>query len=144
MDGNIQKALWLGVGIMIFLAVVAIGMTALSKGQELSRESMNALDDNAMVLANAAYSMYDNQNVSGTDALNAVKKFRSAGEPMAIVIDTSASGAVTYNTTSVTDTQIQALQTKGNAAYVNPYGEFYATLQTDANGVVSGITFVQQ
>lgn len=144
MDGNIQKALWLGVGIMMFLAVVAIGMTALSKGQDLSKESMSALDANAKVLSNASYNMYDNQKVSGTDVVNGIKKFKSSGEDLLVLVDTTARTAVSYTTATVTDSQLQSIQTKGDAAYVNPYGQFYATIQSDTDGVVSGITFVQQ
>ena len=144
MDGNIQKALWLGVGIMIFLAVVMIGMTALSKGQDMSAESMSALDDNAKVLANAQYSMYDDQMVSGTDVIDSIKKFKNADMTVVIGVDTASATSVNYTTTALAATALMNMQTKGHGAYVNPYGEFYATLDYDAAGILETIDFVQQ
>ncbi len=140
MDGNIQKALWLGVGIMVFLAVVAIGMAALSKGQNLSEESMAKLDDTSRALANADYNIFDNQMKSGTDAVNAVKKFRAAGDDIGITIDPlSGTDIVFSDCSAATDASIKSLQET-----INLYGDFYATVQHDGNGNVETITFTQE
>lgn len=144
MDGNIQKALWLGVGILIFLAVVAMGMGALSAGQELSEDSLNKMNETTQVLANADLIAFDSSYVDGTQVMNLLKNRRDISDGVVISV-TNGSGTTSYASGSITDAQVKAMQTRSSAsAYINPNGTFYATLNKDVNGSVSSITIVQE
>lgn len=144
MDGNIQKALWLGVGILIFLAVVAMGMAALSAGQELSDNSLEKMNETTQVLANADLAPFDSSYVDGTQVMNLIKNRRDVSDGVVIRV-TNGSGTIDYDSGSITDAQVKAMQTRTSAnAYINPNGNFYATLVKDSNGSVSMITIVQE
>ena len=147
MDGNIQKALWLGVSILLFIAVVMIGRSVFSSGQQMAAEGSEALDSTTRELSNATYSMYDNKEVSGSDVISAINRYKGDGGDIQISVTNSSAGAVTtYYVSSgsaasgtltdltlpVTNTMIQTAQDKSNTpVYINPYGEFYATLIYD-------------
>lgn len=157
MDGNIQKALWIGVSILLFVAVVAIGMSAYGKASKMTDESMTNLDKQAQQLANAAYGVYDNQYVSGTQVINAIKSYKATPDEMQVIVVKGgsstyylATGSADTGTLSpiaegTTNNMLKSAQDKNNAtAYINPYGEFYATVVTDVNGIVRAIRFEQQ
>jgi len=156
MDGNIQKALWLGVSILMFVAVVMIGMSMFTSSQEMAAQGSESINKTSRQLSNAEYGMYDNKTVSGTDVTGAINNYQHDTTEIQISVTTLngtnvnyiSSGTVAGGLTAMTDaavaSQIQTAQDKTNAAYVNPYGEFYATLAYDANDVVRGINFAQQ
>jgi negative regulator of genetic competence, sporulation and motility len=157
MDGNIQKALWIGVSILLFVAVVAIGMAAYGKAAQMSDESMDNLDKQSQQLSNSAYGVYDNQYVSGTDVVNAIKNYKATPDEMQIIVvkggastyylstGTATSGTLSPIAETTTNTMLKSAQDKNNAsAYINSYGEFYATVITDVNGSVRAIRFEQQ
>ena len=158
MDGNIQKALWLGVSILLFVAVVMIGMSFFFSGQEMASEGAEALDETSRELSNAQYSMYDNKEVSGSDVISSINKYKQrSGDIQVIVTNNSgtttsyvSSGSASSGTLSevalgTINTSIQNAQDKSQTSlYINPYGEFYATLIYDVNDQVRGINFQQQ
>lgn len=158
MDGNIQKALWLGVSIMLFIAVVMIGMSVFSSGQQMASEGAEALDNTTRVLSNSTYSMYDNKEVSGSDVISALNQYKQySGDLQVMVTNNSGTttpyvssgdpvdGSLTELTLADINTTIQTAQDKNQTdTYINPYGEFYATLIYDTNDTVRGVEFVQQ
>ncbi len=158
MDGNIQKALWLGVSILLFLAVVAIGMSVFQNVRGGTTDAMENVNATNQQLNNAKYSLYDNQEVSGTDVISAINNYKlQSGEIQIVVTNssgtattyisggTASTGALTELTLAVIDGTIQASQNKSaTTTYINPYGSFYATLIYDVNKEVRGMNFVQQ
>lgn len=158
MDGNIQKALWLGVSILLFVAVVMVGMSFFFSGQEMAAEGAEALDETTRELSNAQFSMYDNKEVSGSDVISAINKYKQRSGDLQVIVTnnstttttyvsagSSTAGTLTELTLTAINTTIQSAQDKSQTTlYINPYGEFYATLVYDVNDQVRGINFEQQ
>ncbi len=158
MDGNIQKALWLGVSILIFVAVVMIGMSVFTSGQEMAAEGAEQLDNTTRELSNAQYSMYDNKEVSGSDVISAINRYKQQSGEIQVVVTNNSGTTTTYVSSGdpaagtlgeialgTINTSIQNAQDKSQTTlYINPYGEFYATLIYDVNDQVRGVDFDQQ
>ncbi len=156
MDGNIQKALWLGVSVLMFLAVVAIGMSMFQAGNTVAKEGQEELNNIASSLSEAEYASFDNATVSGNDVISAINKYKhDSGEIQITVINKSgntstyisggdaSSGALSDMGLDAINQSIQSSQDKNNATYINPFGDFYATLIYDTNEQVRGIKFEQ-
>lgn len=161
MDQNIQKALWLGVGIMMFVAIVSTGLFLFNKGKAVAESGGNQLDVVSEQLAMSKYSSFDNEVVSGSMLINTVKEYKNKGGEFIIIITTNyptttqyistgivssniVSGSLSAKTLTATNTDIQALNDDTSSSYINPHAEFMAQLIYDANGVVKGIIGVQQ
>lgn len=161
MDQNIQKALWLGVGIMMFVAIVSTGLFLFNQGRNVAEAGGEQLDTVSEQLALSKYQAFDNDTVSGSMLINTVKEHKTSGGEFIIVVQTSypsttqyvstgtvssnvISGTLAEKTTSANDTDIQNLNDDTSSSYINPHGEFLAQLIYDSNGVVKGINAVQQ
>lgn len=158
MDDNIQKALWLGVGILLFIAVVAIGLSIFAKGKGLAMEASEQLDEKTRELNMAAYGSYNGQLISGTDTLNAIREFKAKAGDIQVVIKVNGGNSIQYISTGVASTgvltarstaemdiMLKAAQNKNSTGtYINPYGSFYSTLIEDTNGVVRGMQIIQE
>lgn len=161
MDQNIQKALWLGIGILFFVAVVSIGIFLFNKGQSIAETSGKQIDEANSMIAEAEFSDYSNQEVMGSDILNAINKYKNKGDEITIKVVTNypttyqyiSAGTVngtelqttlTGKTKSVNDTDIKNANDKTSPYYINPYAKFYSQLIYDANGTIRGILATQQ
>ncbi len=157
MDGNIQKALWLGVSVLMFLAVVAIGMSMFQAGNNVAKEGQEELNNIASSLSEAEYAAFDNATVSGNDVISAINKYKHDSGEMQITVSNKTGGTSTYisggdaasgslseMTLDAINQTIQTSQDKNNSAYINPFGDFYATLVYDSNEQVRGIKFEQK
>jgi len=158
MDDNIQKALWLGVGILLFIAVVAVGLSLFTKGKGLASDASEKLDQKTKELNMATYSTYNGQMISGTDTLNAIREFKAEAGEMQVIIQvngggrlqyistgSASTGSLTARSTAEMDSMLKAAQNKNTpGTYINPYGEFYSTLIEDTSGVVRGIQIIQE
>ena len=161
MDQNIQKALWLGVGIMMFIAVVSTGLFLFNQGRAVAEVGGGQLETVAEQLALSKFQAFDNDVVSGSMLINTIKEYSRSGGEFIIVVNTSyptttqyvSTGTVTSNTLSsvltaksrtANDSDMQNLNDETSAAYINPHGEFMAQLIYDSNDVVKGIYAVQQ
>ncbi len=161
MDQNIQKALWLGVGIMMFVAVVSTGLFLFNQGRTVAEVGGEQLDTVAEQLALSKFQAFDNDLVSGSMLINTIKEYKGKSGEFIIVVNTSypssnqyiSTGTVSSNilTSSLTeksrtanDTDIQNLNNETSSYYINPHGEFMAQLIYDGNDVVKGIHAVQQ
>ena len=161
MDQNIQKALWLGVSILFFVAVVSIGIFLFNKGKAIADNSGKQIDQANMLIAEGEYSDYSNRIIQGNDVLNAINRYKNSGNEITIRVQTNypttyhyistgtvngtqLQGALTAKNKTAIDTDIQNANTKTSPYYINPYAKFYSQLIYDANGTVRGITVVQQ
>ncbi len=158
MDNNIQKALWLGVSVLMFLAVVAIGMSMFQAGNTIAKEGQKEMNDMVASISEAEYAAFDNASVSGNDVISALNKYKHDSGEIQIIVTNKNGSPVTYISSgsaqsgslskmnlSAINTSIQNSQSKSSTGtYINPFGDFYATLIYDSNEQVRGINFVQQ
>lgn len=159
MDGNISKALWIGVGILFFIGVVTLGLTLFNKGKDVAQKQTESLSQLEKGLAEAEFDNYDNRNVSGAEVVSAIKNFREDSEVMSISVSTKKTTVVylnsaSFDSDSVTlgealdkssiETQIKQARSESSDNYINPVAKFDAAIRKDSNGVISGIVFVQE
>ncbi len=155
MDQNIQKALWLGIGVLFFGAVVSIGMFVFGKGQAIAKTSSQQLDSVSKQLASVEYTGYDNEIVLGGDVLNKIEQMKDrSGEVIFMVGTTSyisngvfTSGIVdsmTGQTMTAINTSIVAAKDPSETTYINPTSSYLSQFIYDANGNVRGLTFALQ
>ncbi len=160
MDQNIQKALWLGVGILLFIGIVSTGLSLYNKGRGVAEASSQQLDKVSKDLAESSFAPYNNAKTSGADVLSAIKLYADQSGEFIISVKTKASTNVYVSGGSIStdntvgdlsqksrgdiDKQIKAANDSKNNAYINPTASFYAQLVYDKNEVIKGITFEQQ
>jgi len=161
MDQNIQKALWLGVSIMMFVAIVSTGLFLFNKGKAVAEEGGGQLDVVSEQLAMSKFNSYDNEIVSGSMMINTIKEYKNKGGEFIIIVGTNyptttqyistgivsshiVSGTLSGKALTTTNTDIQALNNDTSSTYINPHAEFMAQLIYDANGVVKGIAANQE
>lgn len=161
MDQNIQKALWLGVGVMMFIAIVSTGMYLFDKGRNVAEASGEQIDSMSQQLSMVEYSAYDNKVIKGDVVRNAINQFKYESGEFIVVVSTSypstnqyiSSGTVSSNVLSSSltektraeiDMEIQGAMDQTASNYINQYGEFLSQLIYDANDAVVGINIIQQ
>lgn len=159
MDNNITKALWIGVGVLFFIAVVSIGISLLNQSTEIAQQQAAELSDIQERLSSAKFSAYDNTSVTGSQVLSCIKNFREDKDIISIQVKTNKSTNVYLNSAtfgndnvtlgsahddSTVEKEIKEARDESNSKYINPVGKFDAQIRKDNNGVISGITFVQK
>jgi uncharacterized protein YuzE len=159
MDGNISKALWIGVGVLFFIAVVSLGLSLLDQGKGIAQEQSLHLASVQKRLVNSGYDIYDNQEVVGSQVMSAIRGYRQDAEVLYIYVQTKKD-QVTYlnsvsdvggvktlggaHTEAKIDSMIKDARTESNRYYINPIAKFDALIKRDSNGVVCGIEFIQK
>ncbi len=159
MDNNIGRALWIGVGVLFFIAVVSIGLSMLDQGRSIAQDQSEKLSDIQKRLSDAEFDIYDNQTVTGSQVVAAIKSFRAYKEAFSIRVTTNK-GTVTYlngasfsgsdvtigsqHDDATIENAIKDARNEANAAFINPVASFDAQVRKDANDVISAIEFVQE
>jgi len=161
MDQNIQKALWLGVSIMMFVAIVSTGLFLFNKGKTVAEAGGEKLDNVSEQLSMVEYAAYDNEVIQGDLLANTIKQRKSTDAEFIVIVTTSypsttqyissgtvssglLSGTLSTKTKAQQDTDLQRLKDETSATYINPHAKFMAQLIYDSNDVVRGIIAVQQ
>lgn len=159
MDGNIGRALWIGIGVLFFIAVVSLGLSLLDQGRDIANEQSSQLAEVQKKLSESEFSVYDNQEVVGTQVMSALRGFKAESETLAIAITTKKSqttylNSASLSTESVTlgaaqsktliDQSIKNARDASHITYINPLAKFEARIIKDQNGVIAAISFVQQ
>ncbi len=155
MDQNIQKALWLGVGIMMFVAIVSTGLFLFNKGKTLADASGSQLDAMSEQLAGIQYEKFDNTHISGGDLLNAIKQYKTETGKFFIDVTLKNNSNKRYISGGGNDSlsalsreamneALQNAQDSSSTSYINPQGSFLTELVYDSNDVVKGIKATQK
>lgn len=159
MDSNIQKGLAIGIGVILFIVVAAIGLGFVNFGQGMASDANEELVRFNDQLTRAKFSAYDTTTVSGTDVVSAIRKYSDMEGDIIVQVTNGAgntyqylstgtvtsTGAVTSTLTARTTTTADISNAKDstNSRYVNPSGQFSAIIGEDANEVIRVIVFVQ-
>ncbi len=159
MDNNIGRALWIGIGILFFIAVVSLGLSMLDQGRSIAQDQSENLADIQRRLSDAQFDIYDNQSVTGSQVVAALKQFRGFKDVFSISVTTNKGTIVYLNGASFSGSQVTlgaaqddtAIETaiknardESHDAFINPVAGFDAQVRKDSNGVISGIEFVQE
>lgn len=119
------------------LAVVGFLIYLFSVGQGITKETDKELMSIQKSLTEAKYEQYDNTTVSGSQVISCIK---SNASKLTITVKNGAGNTTTYNSSNPDYTATDP----SDSGYINPTGEFKATLVVDSNKSVTGIRFEQK
>ncbi|UHA73107.1 ABC transporter permease [Paenibacillus sp. 481] len=156
---NAQTALKVAAGIFLTIALITIVVLLFVSAQEATKTAQNEFSSIQTELSKASFTVYDNTSVSGSQVINAIRKFHKQDQFGIRVItgknkfsDKNHKGQ--YYGLSVTDAgtfdgsnrndSIEEAISESKDAYVNPSGKFKAKVILDSSNVIRGIVFNQQ
>jgi len=98
MEGNLSKALWLGVSILLFIAVVTIGLSIFGGMKEVSNLANDRIGSISQSMAEEEFRMFDGKEVKGDDVLSALGTFSGrSGEVIILVATLGSNGGNPVN-----------------------------------------------
>jgi len=93
MDGNITKALWLGVSILLFIAVVTVGLSVFGTMREASAAANQNINSITQSLAEEHFKDFDGKEVRGEKVLSAINNLSGrSGEVIVLVATLGSNG----------------------------------------------------
>ncbi|MCX7572119.1 ABC transporter permease [Tumebacillus sp. DT12] len=161
--GNAQKALVMAAGIFLAIALITIAVIMFISAQEATKSAQNNFSSIQTELSATVFAGYDETIVSGSQVVNALRKFEQqpqfgilvrtgrnpGGQWYINTVSTSGTtkGTVTIGkpTDSSLDPTVNTSATKESSTnYVNPSGRFHSSLVYDASNNVRAIIFRQE
>lgn len=131
MDGNISKALWLGVSILLFIAVVTIGLTVFGNMKNATGAANDKINSITQSVADEDFKAFDGKEVKGDQILSAISNFSGrSGEVIVLVATLGKHSGVSLNLDPTTGTGVSM------NSYVKYVSETSGTLTTDEGCVV--------
>ena len=157
---NVQKALIMGTGLMVTLALVTVGIAIFLTAKDMTVIAQDNFGDVQHELANSEFVAFNETVVTGSQVLNALRKYENA-DAFGIGVKTKKnSGDVWYwekiESKSVESSTVYSISTTGATGtfskattvtednYINPNAKFKSSLRADENEVIIGIVFTQQ
>lgn len=160
-----KRALLFAAGLFLTIALIVMFVVMFVSAQDASKTAQNSFSDIQTELSATQFTIYDNTNVSGSQVVNALRKFYSKDQFGVIVrtgkdLKGSTLGTLytkqenidakfhqlfpitgLYSNHSASITQVSDETAN---AYVNPSGKFKASIIYDENNVVRLIIFEQK
>lgn len=157
---NAQKALVMAAGIFLAIALITLAVVLFISAQDSAKTAQNSYSSLTKELSQTAYTVYDGTTLSGSQVVNALRKFHDEDQfGIQVVTGKNPSGqwygktvntgvpldSVTYGTiVGVAPGKISQTQDEADINFVNPSGKFRAILVLDSSNVIRGIVFRQQ
>lgn len=156
---NASSALKVAAGIFLTIALITIVVILFVSAQEATKTAQNNFSDIQQELSQASFTVYDDTTISGSQVINALRKFKDREQFGILVItgknkigewygnilnisDQESSGQ--YGSVSGTSkTDISNSWNEVYDQYVNPSGKFKARVIKDNSNVVRGLIFTQ-
>lgn len=146
---NSLKGLLLAAGIIITCIVVSLGFYIARGAKSTAQSGVSEINKLHAEFEESSKTVYDGAVVSGTEVLNALKKFK--GERIGFLVDTKqAQASYNYHFSLETgaledeiETDYMKLQVVGKSTYINPNASFRGSIYRNANGIITGIYFKQ-
>ncbi len=147
---NSLKGLMLAAGIIITCVIISLGFYIAREASDTASAGTGQLTELQAQFADTSKTIYDNATVSGSEVLNAIRKF--ADETIGIKVVTKKKS--TYYIYNFSDTdgslkkqssvEYKTAQDASKDNYINPTGKFTGQVVRDVNGVITGIIFTQE
>ncbi|MCD1261338.1 ABC transporter permease [Paenibacillus athensensis] len=157
---NAQKALVMAAGIFLAIALITLAVVLFISAQDSTKAAQSNFSNLQTELSQTAFTVYDNTTLSGSQVVNALRKFSDqdqfgiqivtgknrAGQWYGKVINTGVPlDSVTYGSVlGAAPGQLSQTMDEANVNYVNPNGKFRAQIVKDSSNVIRGIVFIQQ
>ncbi|NLM10699.1 MAG: hypothetical protein GX213_08000 [Clostridiaceae bacterium] len=154
---NSLKAILIGAGVVITMIVVSIGFILMRSGQDTALTTIGKLNQIRGEMSESQYTMYDGLEVSGSDVINVIRRFKE--ERIGIRVKTkknSSSGTWYINEVTIDSDNIGEIKASGTVGkisdlidetsnnYVNPNGVFIGEIIRDENGTIVALIFTQK
>ncbi|GAA0853867.1 ABC transporter permease [Paenibacillus glucanolyticus] len=156
---NAQSALKMAAGFFLVIALITIAVVMFISAQEATKNAQENFSDIQTELSQTSFTVYDNTTVSGSQVMNALRKFSDKDQfgvqvitgknlvgtwynkivNITVPIGTTAYGSITGNAPG----QLTTTSDESSNDYINPSGKFKAQVITDNSGVVRGLVFKQ-
>lgn len=151
MTETTPKALIFGAGLFIALALIAIAVNVFSPATEAAKASTTDFSAATTELKDQKYLIYDNTTISGSQVVNAIRKFESEGKigNISIKVITGTGSTTSYyntfdgQTISAVGTKPTNVNDSTHTEYINPSGMFKAEVKRDKNSVIRSVVFKQ-
>lgn len=107
MDGNLSKALWIGVSILLFIAVVTIGLSIFGGMKDASALANDRIGSITQNMSDDEFNMFDGEEVEGSDVTAAIDNFSGrSGEILVLVATLGSNGGNPVNLNPDTNTGV--------------------------------------
>ncbi|GEL05558.1 hypothetical protein [Rummeliibacillus stabekisii] len=149
-----SKALMFGAGILLAIALITLSVLVYSTSTEPAKSATSDFNNLSTELKDQKYLSYDNTTVSGSQVVNAVRRFATEGKnnDLGLKIVTGQGNSTWYyntvsnsgDTLTASTSSVSEINNTNSSQYVNPSGTFKANIVRDSNQVIRAIEFVQQ
>lgn len=154
MNENVLGFIKWAAGIVITLAIISIAFIVFNIAKDGTMAGVNKISSMNAQIAESDITIYDDQEVSGSEVVNVIRKFNE--RYLAIQVQTGkntggtwygysasiSSGIATIG--SVSSSAIADAIDEKNAHYINPNGRFMGKVYRDNNGAVVAVVFSQK
>lgn len=155
---NAQSALKVAAGIFLTIALITIVVLLFVSAQEATKTAQNEFSSIQTELSKASFTVYDNTAVSGSQVVNAIRKFYKQDQfGIRVITGKNKSHGITKGTYYGSDVldngtfssakrneNLDLSTLESLDSYVNPSGKFKARVIVDQSNVTRGIVFEQQ
>lgn len=147
---NSLKGLILAAGVIITCLVVGIGFYISREASAAATNGTGQISRMNKEVAESDKVMYDGLDVTGSEVINAINKYKS--EDIAVKVTTKKS-SVYYNRIltnsdkelgNESNASVKDTQTITSSYYINQKAQFTGEILRDVNDTIIGISFVQQ
>lgn len=157
---NAQSALKMAAGFSLAIALITIAVVMFINAQDATKSAQSNFSSIQAELDQTQFTVYDNTTVSGSQVVNALRKFQDKGEfgvqvitgknptgswyfkTVNTTVPVGSTGYGSITSTTPTGTLANALNEALND-YINPAGKFKAQIVKDNSNVIRGIIFTQ-
>lgn len=144
---NSLKGLLLAAGTVITCLIIGLGFYIAREARDTASSGAGQINRLNAEFMESDKIMYDGIQVSGSEVLNAINKFKN--DDLCIQVDTKKSGMASYgyaDTTLSTKSshKIKETQELKGKYYINPNALFLGEVLRDTNNVIVGLLFTQQ
>lgn len=155
MSETVSTALKFGAALFLVLALIGLAVNAFSPATDATKTATTDFSNTTTELKDQKYLIYDNTVISGSQVVNALRKFEKDGKSQTIglYVETgknNGTGVWYYSTfgsdklTASTTQDLALTSTVTDNNYINPSGTFESIVDRDSNGVIRAIKFTQQ
>jgi len=130
-------------GLVIGIGLITIMLIAYAFGSGWFSTVMGNVKNVQTQSSNTQFSFYDTTNVSGSDAINAIRNYVGQNVGSTTFTVTVKTGTVTVTTVTYTPTLAYAITDPATAGYIDPTANFHSVIGKNGNGVTTSITLTQ-
>lgn len=147
---NSLKGLMLAAGIIITCIIISLGFYIAREASDTASSGTGQINELQAEFADTSKTMYENTEVSGSEVINVIRKF--SDETIGVKVQTKKNTSYyiyQFNDAdgslkSASSLDYKTAQNVASANYINPTGRFLGAVVRDANGTITGLSFVQQ